>query len=81
MNRWLRSIAEILRETADLRAQAWRHELAGAVWAPLPELVAPCSCCHRRALQPVTGGAAQAGPPVRFCRDCDRLGAPMVTAP
>ena len=80
INRLLRSLAAILRETADLRAQYWRYEVSSAGWAPLPELVAPCSCCHRRSLRPVTHRTSAGGPAVRFCQDCDRLGAPMVMA-
>jgi hypothetical protein len=77
----LRRAAAILRETADLRAHYWRDEVGAAGWAPLPELAAPCSCCQRRALRPVADRAASAGPAVRYCPDCDRLGAPMVVAP
>ena len=77
INRLLRSLAAILRETADLRAHYWRHEVSSTGWAPLPELVAPCSCCHRRTLRPTHRTSAGA-PAVRFCQDCDRLGARMV---
>jgi hypothetical protein len=59
-NRFLRRLAAILRETADLRAQSWRDQVSAAGWVAAPELAAPCSCCHRRALKPVaplrTGG-------------------------
>jgi hypothetical protein len=80
-NRLIRGVAAILRETADLRAHYWRYEVSGTGWAPLPELAALCSCCNRRTLQPVAPWASQVGLAVRFCRDCDRLGAPMVMAP
>jgi hypothetical protein len=37
MNRLVRGVAAILRETADLRAHDWRYEVSGPAWAPLPE--------------------------------------------
>jgi hypothetical protein len=53
-NPFIRRLAAILRETADRRAQEWRHEVSEAGWVALPELAAPCSCCHRRALTPIS---------------------------
>jgi hypothetical protein len=40
-NRFLRRLAAILRETADLRALSWRDEVSAAGWVPAPELAAP----------------------------------------
>jgi hypothetical protein len=80
-NRFIRGVAAILRQTADLRAHYWRYEVSGAGWAPLPQLAVPCSCCNRRTLQPVAPWASQVEAAVRFCPDCDRLGALMVMAP
>jgi hypothetical protein len=79
-NRFIRRLAAILRETADLRAQYWRYEVSDTGWSALPELAAPCSCCHRRALKPIAPSTSEGGAAVRFCSDCDRLGAPMVTS-
>jgi hypothetical protein len=80
-NRFTRQLAAILRETADIGAQSWRNQVSEAGWVPRPELAAPCSCCHRRALERIApSSAADGGAAVRFCSDCDRLGAPMVTS-
>jgi hypothetical protein len=79
-NRFLRQLTEFLRETAERCAQEWRNEVAEAGWVALPELAAPCSCCHRRSLKRITPAAPHGGSPIRFCSDCDRLGAPMVTS-
>jgi len=79
-NRFTRQLAAILRETADMGAQSWRDQVSEAGWVPRPELAAPCSCCHRRALERIASSAADGGAAVRFCSDCDRLGAPMVTS-
>ena len=80
INRFLRWLAAFLRETADLGAQSWRDEVSAAGWVAGPELAAPCSCCHRRALKPVTPLATNGRAAVHFCPDCDRLGAPMLTS-
>ena len=77
-NRFIRRLAAILRETADRRAQEWRNEVCEAGWVALPELAAPCSCCHRRALTPISLLTSDGEAAVRFCSYCDRLGAPMV---
>ena len=77
-NRFTRQLAAILRETADTGAQSWRNQVSEAGWVPRPELAAPCSCCHRRALERLAPSASDGGAAVRFCSDCDRLGAPMV---
>jgi hypothetical protein len=79
INRFLRRLAEILRETADPCAQSWRDEVSAAGWVAAPDLAAPCSCCHRRALKPVAPSATNGRRAVQFCPDCDRLGAPMRT--
>ena len=79
-NRFTRQLATILRETADLGAQSWREEDVEAGWVPRPELAAPCSCCHRRALERIVPSGSDGGAAVRFCSDCDRLGTPMVTS-
>ena len=79
-NRFFRRLAQVLRETADLRAQSWGYEVSEAGWVPRPELAAPCSCCHRRALERIAPSASDGGAAVRFCSDCDRLGAPMLTS-
>jgi hypothetical protein len=79
-HRFTRQLAVILRETADTGAQSWRNQVSEAGWVPRPELAAPCSCCHRRALERIAPSAADGGAPVRFCPDCDRLGAPMLTS-
>jgi hypothetical protein len=73
-NRFFRRLAQVLRETADLRAQSWRYEVSEAGWVPSRELAAPCSCCHRRVLRPLDPSASQQGVAFRFCPDCDRLG-------
>jgi hypothetical protein len=73
-NRFFRRLAQVLRETADLRAQSWRYEVSEAGWVPSPELAVPCSCCHRRVLRPLGPSASQQGVAFRFCPDCDRLG-------
>jgi len=78
IRRIARRLAEILRETADRRAQEWRLEVTEAGWVALPELAAPCSCCYRRALTPISWLTSDGEAAVRFCSDCDRLGAPMV---
>jgi hypothetical protein len=81
-NRFLRRLAEILRETADLRAQSWRDEVSAAGWVAEPEFAAPCSCCHRRALKPVAASATNGRPPASAptVTVCDRLGAPRRTS-
>ena len=79
-NRFLRQLTEFLRETAEQRAREWRNEVGEAGWVPLPELAAPCSCCHRRSLKRITPATPLGGSPIRFCSDCDRLDAPMVTS-
>jgi hypothetical protein len=79
-NRFTRQLAAILRETADTGAQSWRNQVTEAGWVPRPELAAPCSCCHRRALERIAPSASDGGAAIRFCPDCDRLGAPMVTS-
>jgi hypothetical protein len=80
IDRFLRRLTEFLRETAERRALEWRNEVAEAGWVPLPELAGPCSCCHRRSLKRITPPAPLVGSPIRFCSDCDRLDAPMVTS-
>jgi hypothetical protein len=80
IERFLRNLTELLRDIAERRAQEWRHEVGEAGWVPLPELAAPCSCCHRRSLKRITPAGPPGGSPIRFCSDCDRLGAPMVTS-
>ena len=67
-NRFTRQLAAILRETADTGAQSWRNQVREAGRVPRPELAAPCSCCHRRALertapQPPTAGRPSASAP------------------
>jgi hypothetical protein len=80
-NRFIRRVAQVLRETADLRAHYWRYEVSGAGWAPLPQPPARCSCCNRRAFQPAGQPEPAGTAPVRYCPACDRLGRPMVLAP
>ena len=60
-NRFTRQLATILRETADLGAQSWRKEVVEAGWVPRPELAAPCSCCHRRALERIVPSGSDGG--------------------
>jgi hypothetical protein len=79
-NRFLRRLTEFLRETAERRAREWRNEVGEAGWASLPELAAPCSWCQRRSLKRIPPAAPLGGSPIRFCSDCDRLDAPMVTS-
>jgi hypothetical protein len=66
-NRFLCRLAAILRKTADLRAQSWRDEVSAAGWVVAPDLAAPCSCCHRRALKPVAPSATNGRAAVHFC--------------
>ena len=79
-NRFLRRLTEFLRETAERRAREWRNEVGEAGWASLPELAAPFSWCQRRSLKRIPPAAPLGGSPIRFCSDCDRLDAPMVTS-
>lgn len=78
-NRFLRQRTEFLRETAERRAQEWRNEVGEAGWAPCrsspPLLVLAAS---KPEVHHSRGAPRRVA--IRFCSDCDRLDAPMVTS-